>query len=361
MPDESQQNVVIHLSGQDDNLGDSVLRAGLFRALQGRNRAFHVYVRDHRGMDQSSDYMAGLNLGPNALLHETRSSWLAEGSRTRKAVHVFNAGEINPQQRLYPASSRTRELEAVRSQGGAIIVAGVGLKNPDQVSNLRFSPEFQTADIMSWRDYGSRDAAGFGEVNPDWAFLLGAGTDSWNPTGNRPYLTVTLRFDRPYPDRDWLLGVRNIAEQLGASLVTVAQVARDAPRAVRLANDLNAKYLGASSFNHSALQEHIRDVFSQSLAVISDRAHGLIIGATEGAFPIGSGSDPQKIKRLMETVGLGDLVGSYTEINKFGKALPAYLNILAPAVDSARDKLNRLAVRMQALMGSIEPPAHIKH
>lgn len=353
MSDESQQNVVVHLSGQDDNLGDSVLRDGLLRALQGKNRSFHIYVMDHRGFDQSSDYMTGLNLCPRSTVHKSRRLWLEAGSSRPNSVHVFNAGEINPQRSHYPPDSRVRELARAKSQGAAVIIAGVGLKNPHEAANVKFAPEFKEADIMSWRDHGSCIAAGFGEVNPDWAYSLGTSTDAWKPAGQRRYLAVTLRFDRPYPGSAWIGEVKKIAAMTETKIVTIAQVSRDAPRAVQLASDLGGHYFGAPSFSHAQLDVHVRDVLSKSLAVISDRAHGLIIGATEGAYPIGSGSDPQKISRLLSTVGLGDLVGSYDKIENFGSSLSDHLSDLAPAIDSARQQLARLTVKMQALMGSV--------
>jgi hypothetical protein len=36
--------------------------------------------------------------------------------------------------------------------------------------------------------------------------------------------------------------------------------------------------------------------------VISDRTRGLIIGATEGAYPLGSAADPEKIHKAMDSV-----------------------------------------------------------
>lgn len=354
MSDESQQHLAVHLSGQDDNLGDSALRDGLMKALRGRNRKFNIFVRDQRGMDQSSDYMAGLALEPTDTVYDSRREWLSAGPAGSKPVHVFNAGEINPRGRLYPGPARVHELSEVQSRGGIIIAAGIGIKNPHETAHVRFAPAFRNADLMSWRDYGSQEAAGFGEVNPDWAFSLGTETASWAPVESRPHLTVTLRFDRPYPDRRWFDAVRELAYKTNTRIATVAQVGRDAPRAMRLAEELDGEYSGSPSFNHATLDAHVRGVFSKSLAVISDRAHGLIIGATEGAYPLGSGSEPQKIWRLLDTVGLGSLVGSHEELGAYSEGLSESIPNLAPAIDTARKRLTRLTLRLHALLGSVK-------
>lgn len=344
------QHVHVHLSGQDDNLGDSVLRDGLLRALRGRNRRFHIYVGD-----QSSDYMTGLSLEASDTVHTTRASWLTAGEPGVKPVHVFNAGEINPPPGPYPNKTRAAELLAVQRAGGAVIAAGIGIKNPSEISAVTFARAFRDAAIMSWRDAGSREAAGFGDVNPDWAFALGTPTQAWTDRDARPLLAVTLRFDRPYPDASWFDAVRSIAKRTHTRIVTFAQVGRDAPRAVRLAAELGGEYLMAPSFSHAALDVYVRAIFRQSLAVITDRAHGLIIGASEGAYPIGSAADPQKIVRLLSTVDLGGLVGRYDELPAFAEQVDGQLAALPSAIDAARGRLEQLTLRIQAVLASLEP------
>lgn len=350
MSDVPLQHVQVHLSGQDDNLGDSALRDGLLRALRGRDRRFHVYVGD-----QSSDYMTGLPIDGSDTVYARRAEWLAAGDAGVKPIHVFNAGEINPPAGQYPNKARTAELLAVHKAGGAVIAAGIGIKTPSEASSLVFAPAFRDAQIMSWRDTGSQEAAGFGDVNPDWAFSLGTPTNTWLDRDARPLLAITLRFDRAYPDAAWFDAVRALAKRTDTRIVTLAQVGRDAPRAIRVAAELGGEYLVAPSFSHAALDAHVRAIFQQSLAIISDRAHGLIIGASEGAFPIGSGADPQKIVRLLSTVGLGSLVGSYDELSTFAEQLDEQIPVLPVALDAARDRLDQLTLRIQALLGSLEP------
>jgi hypothetical protein len=345
------QLVHVEVAGQDDNLGDSVLRRGYLHALRGPNRRFRLL-----GRAQTSDYVAGLALTDADEWFASRNQWLELPGAASAPVHAFNAGEINPSGlKTYPTDLRARELAATRNAGGAVVVAGIGLKDAEQARSVKYLAPFRDADVVSWRDSGSQAAAGFGEANPDWAFSLGSRTSSWGPAAARQLIAVTLRFDRPYPDAAWMAAVLRLAKQTSARIVTVAQVARDAPRAVRLAADLGAVYLGAPSFAHDVLEAHVRGLYQRSLAVISDRAHGLIIGATEGAYPVGSGADPHKISRLLDEVGLGSLVGAYDALPDFVEQFADSLDDLAPAIDAARDRLTRLTRRIQTVLGAIAP------
>jgi len=345
---KTTQDVFAQLSGQDDNLGDSALRRAYLEALGGEGRRLHVFL----GSPTSDYYAAFANL-PDVTFYAERPAWLHAQRSATRPVHAFNAGEINPQSGIYPSARRARECVHALDAGGALIVAGIGMKSVESVTDIAFDPVFRAASVMSWRDRGSRDAAGFGDYSPDWAYALGTAVEDWMPAAQRPLLAVTMRFDRAWPGEAWLAAVRGFAAATATRIVTVAQVARDAPRAVRLAEELGGDYLMASSMRHDALDMHVRDVYRRSLAVISDRAHGLIIGATEGAYPVGSGSDPQKIRRLVEGVGLGGLVGRYAEMPKFAGEFESHLPLLAPALTAARADLADLTARIRSAMNAV--------
>lgn len=347
MGTRATQDVFINLGGQDDNLGDSALRAAYYLAARGDDRRFHVLLEN-----RSSDYLTGIPLDPEDIVYTERSAWYAASDAAPRPSHLCEAGEINPRGRRYPSVALSERLRRAADAGGAVIAAGFGLKDPASADPSRFDVTLREADVVSWRDAVSRDAAGFGEVAPDWAFALGKPTADWAPTDERPLLAVTLRFDRPAPDDAWLDAVRSLASRTSTRIATVAQVARDAPRAVRLAEQLGGDYLVAPSTSHADLDAHVRDVYGRSLAVISDRAHGLIIGATEGAFPLGSAADPQKISRLLAAADLGALVGTYREMADTGSRLEQSLSELAPAVDSARASVASLGERIRAALSA---------
>lgn len=343
------QHVFAHLSGQDDNLGDSALRVAYLDALRGPGRHVHVYLGE-----ATSDFTAGFAAGPDVTFYDGRAEWSDAEAAVTRPVHAFNAGEINPRAgRAFPVRRRAAECARVLEAGGALIFAGIGIKDVESLDGVVFDSVMRDASVMSWRDQGSRDGAGFGDFAPDWAYSEGAPVEQWLPTAERPLLAVTLRFDRAWPGDAWIASVRAFAGATQTRIVTVAQVARDAPRAVRLANALGGEYMTPRSMRHDVLDEYVRAVYRQSLAVISDRAHGLIMGATEGAYPIGSGSDPHKISRLLTAVGLGGLVGRYDEFDDFASRFEAHVPSLGPAVNAARADVADLRSHIHAAMDAV--------
>lgn len=345
---KTTQHVFAHLSGQDDNLGDSALRLAYLDALRGPGRHVHVFLGA-----ATTDYASVFSAAPDLTFYENRTAWIRAQSAVARPVHAFNAGEINPQAGIFPTPRRAAECARVLSAGGALIIAGMGVKSVEAAAKVSFDRVFREASVMSWRDQGSRDAAGFGDYAPDWAYSEGTPTSAWAPSAERSAIAVTLRFDRAWPGADWLAAMRDFAAKTGTGIVTVAQVARDAPRAVRLAEALGGDYLPAPSMRHDDLDAHVRAVYGRSLAVVSDRAHGLIMGATEGAYPVGSGSEPQKISRLLTAVGLGGLVGRYDELPEFADRFDAHLAGLAPAIDAARADVADLTMRIRAAMDAV--------
>lgn len=335
------QDLFFHLAGQDDNLGDSALRLAYLNAARGEGRRLHIYFGA-----ATPDYTSGFALGRRDRIYTHRPTWLAAGNAARRGIHFLNAGEINPPPGLFPNIHRTRELRHTVEAGGVFIAAGFGIKDPTSIEQVEFDDVLRNAAIVSWRDTPSRDAAGFGDVAPDWAYSLGTPTSQWAPADERPLLAVTLRFDRPWPGSPWITSLRDLASRTSTRIVTLAQVSRDAPRAVRLAEELGGEYLMPPSMDHATLDAHARGAFKMSRFVVSDRAHGLIIAASEGAYPIGSGADPQKIHRLLATAGLGDLVGRYDQIDEFSAQLDDHLPLLAPSIDTARDELAALTKRI---------------
>lgn len=342
------QHVFAHLSGQDDNLGDSALRLAYLEALRGAGRHVHVYLGE-----ATSDFSAGFTPASDLTFYGARGEWVQAEAGATRPVHAFNAGEINPRTGHFPVPRRAAECARVLDAGGALIFAGIGVKNVEKLQGVVFDPVMRHASVMSWRDRGSRDGAGFGDFAPDWAYSEGTAVDEWAPVADRPLIAVTMRFDRAWPGEEWLAGVRAFAAATQTRIVTVAQVARDAPRAVRLAQALGGEYVMPPSMRHDALDDYVRAVYSRSLAVISDRAHGLIMGATEGAYPIGSGSDPHKISRLLAAVGLGDLVGRYDQFGDFALRFETHLPTLAPAVNVARAEIADLTARIRAAMDAV--------
>ena len=340
------RDIFVHPAGQDDNLGDSALRAGLIAALRGDGHRLHVYLEA-----QSGDYLSGIPTSSTDVAYSTRRAWVSAARTTRRPVYVVNAGEVSPKPgQRYPHARRAAEMRATLGRDGIVIAAGLGLKDPALGPQLQFDDVLRHASIMSWRDGGSRDAARFGEIAPDWAFALGSDLKQWALADEREFIAVTLRFDRPWPSSVWFGEVRALAAESGRRIVTLAQVARDAPRAVALAEELGGTYLVAPSTMHNDLDRHVRSIYARALAVVSDRAHALIMGATEGAYPIGTAVDPQKIQRLLAAVGLDALTGSHDNLGGRATQLTRVAPTLTSAIGAARRDLARLADNIQSTL-----------
>lgn len=339
-------DVFVQPSGQDDNLGDSVLRAALLRALRTPRSHLHLYLPN-----QTSDYLAGLSLSERDVVYSSRSRWLESARSSSRPIYAYNAGEISgASDGRHPGRAREAEVRSVVGRGGVSIASGMGFKHPDAREGVRIGRSLRGAAVVSWRDQVSHSVSGIGEVVPDWAFARGTDPDGWIPRAQRTCLAVTLRFDRPWPDDDWIRAVRNLASRLSSSVVTLAQVARDAPRAVHLAEALGGQYAMAPSTRHDLLDAHVRSVYARSIAVLSDRAHALIIGATEGAQPLGSAGAPQKITRMMDAASLGSLVGSHAQFSQRVSLLEDSDVGLAHGVTEARARLRALTRRVQEVI-----------
>lgn len=341
------QEVFVHPSGQDDNLGDSALREGLLKAVRtGSSRRLHVLVEE-----QSADYISGLPLMRDDLVYRSRRDWASSMMAAQRPALIVNAGEINPPDGLiYPHPARAAEMRIARERGGAVIAAGIGLKAPSVVPAVTFDKEFRAATLVSWRDQGSREAAGFGSMAPDWAFSLGRAESDWVEPAARTVVAVTLRFDRQWPGDAWIRAVRNLAARTHTRIVTVAQVARDMPRAVHLAGALGGEYSCAPTTRHRDVDRHVRSIYAKSLVVVSDRAHALIMGATEGAYPVGTAADPQKIQRILAAAGLSRLTGHHRQLEHRASQLGSALGELPLAIRSARGAVAGLTARISEIL-----------
>lgn len=347
MSEKSLQDVFVHLSGQDDNLGDSVLRAAYLEAAREPGRRFHLFLGS-----PTSDYTTGLPLAPEDKVYSSRAAWTAAADAAVRPARMFNAGEINPRPGGYPDAQMAEELQRSVDAGGTLIVAGVGLRNTEDTS-VSYHPVFRDAAVMSWRDEPSRDAAGFGEAAPDWAYALGTPTSDWVPAAQRTLLPVTLRFDRAWPDDSWFEAVRELAAATSSRIVTLAQVARDAPRAVRLAEELGGEYLTPPSMSHDDLDAFVREIYATSIAVVSDRAHALIIGATEGALPVATAADTQKLRRMLAMADLDALVGRYDQLSELIPLVETALPKLSASIDTTRAAVDALGARVRDALNAV--------
>lgn len=295
----ARNDVLAWLTGQSDNIGDSALRRAYAAALGDIGE-----VTAWAG-DPARGYVSGLGLPESSISH-TFGSWyrrLAVAACKRGSVFAFNAGEfVVTREYFFGLVAAAPLLLLLKARGGKIIWLGAAIRSTKPGFTAPFIWLARSASMLRWRDTASSEILGVAAPTmPDWAFALTAQGSS----KTRDRLAVSLRFDREPPSTEWIRSVPALAERLGLRIVTVAQVERDAPLARRLADLWQCETLGWTSDSH-AVQEHaVRELYSRSAAVISDRLHALVIAGTEGAVPLGwTTQNSVKIGRHFDAVGL---------------------------------------------------------
>ena len=337
------------VAGQDDNLGDTVLRRGLLDALRESSVELHIHTGDN-----SNSYVAGLNLHDSDTRYSSRSAWRTSLLRTvarGRTGLAIDPGEIRSDAEMNFAGPRVLLAAlAVRARGGAVIHSGIGLRATREPRDAGTRLLARLSSVTTWRDAPSRERGGVGKVAPDWAFLTRPDVPL---SQERPVAAVTMRGDRPLPDERWLQLVRDVIESSGLTPVVYSQVRRDNDVARWLADRLpNSQFEPwPEEVDHAQWEVRVREILSNAKFVVSDRVHALIVGATEGAVPLGlARTDPEKLTRTLEGAGI---VGYTFSAREPGLTAERLTEVIATAPDlhssvrEARDKLLALQGRIR--------------
>ncbi|GAA1982676.1 hypothetical protein [Microbacterium pumilum] len=295
--------VFVRVTGQAMNVGDSVLRRAYIDALRGMGRA-HLLVRQ-----MPEGYIDGLGVIEDDVIYRSDAEWRAAFKASARAVpttYAFNAGEMQFS-RFYTQdlAASLPMLRAAARSGGTSLMLGVSMRSKGRWSPL-LTPLLRAVGRVSWRDARSRQWTGLGEVAADWAFLEGDVSASPATDADRGYLAVTLRGDRPIPGDEWFTAVTALADAKELELLAVSQVEVDTPLMREVGERLGAQLIEMpAGISHTVQEEVVRDVYRHSSIVISDRLHALVMGATEGAIPLGLADDgADKAARHFDVVGL---------------------------------------------------------
>ncbi|ROS29303.1 polysaccharide pyruvyl transferase WcaK-like protein [Rathayibacter sp. PhB127] len=304
--------IFVNPSGQKDNLGDSILRRAYLNALR-RHGELHVFAGTH------SEYVSGLGLRPEDIVYRSRRSWLVaalHGNPAKeKTSFAMNAGEwVLDRRFLVNSLWQSLLLLRCRISRGRSVALGIAVRrNQNRPARSYFQTMLRLVATVSWRDPESGADFGLGTVAPDWAFALGSASEDFRALGERGSIAVVLRGDRPAPGSAWIGAVRALADEHSCRVVVVNQMREDEARCEELAKALDGEVLAwAPGIPHSAQEERVRSVYRDSVAVVSDRIHALILGVTEGAVPIGfTTGDPEKVRRTF--AALTDLPVAFAE------------------------------------------------
>ncbi|MEV5071116.1 polysaccharide pyruvyl transferase family protein [Microbacterium sp. LMI12-1-1.1] len=295
--------------------------------------------------DADAHFLSGMGLTENDRVERSYSRWYwaAAGAALRgKATIALNAGEV-PVSRsgALRLASLTLLGGLARIRGGRLLWLGVGIPPTESLLSAPYKSAARIATHVWARDPDTQRLLVGSELVPDWAFSLGTPTDEWDAS-NRQLLVVSLRGDRNLPADDWLDWIRKQASDHELEIVTVSQVARDNERTAELATRLSGKLILFEGRDHAEHESVVRDVYGRSKFVVSDRLHGLIVAASEGAIPIGwVPTSKGKVRRHFDGAGM-PWVGKYEGIP--APELPELVSAptqeyLASSIGAARDRI----------------------
>lgn len=338
--------VFVALTGQRDNIGDSLLRRGLLKATP-EGSARHVLI----GPD-SEDYATGLGLAKTDKTYVDRRRWMATLVTTavqRRVILVMNAGEITPD----TAFARARLLTLpviwlVKLRGGAVIQAGLSVREPSARTSKLVRCLLTHADITAWRDEATRAWAGRGTVIPDWGITQGpdvATVMERHGIARTRRIVLSLRGDRPEPSEAVMGELRTALAATGAKLVVVCQVRRDLERSTWLAQELGGELVPwPADRSHREQEDLLRAEYARATWVISDRLHVVLAAMTEGAFPLSVKTIVSlKVARTLSNIDVIPAAPQHAE-----KQIIHSRRSLYDAIGSARERLQDVAQRISA-------------
>lgn len=353
--------VFVWAEGLASNLGDSVLRRGLLRRFEA-----DYTVRAFVG-DGGDGYLSGLETSARTVPYSSEWRWHADIMRSalvRRTVVLMSPGEaIADRRSLAMRAAFVFEGLLVRLRGGAVHQTGVGIRRPAGRWSIAIKATSRVCGILTWRDEWSRSFIGRGEVFPDWA--MGEGPRFGDGAARRDLIALSFRGDRSQPDSEDIRGLATLCAGLNLRPVVVAQVAADDGPGRALAAELDCDFVEWGSGDHAEVEARVRAVYARARFVLSDRVHGLIIAATEGAIPIPFGySSVEKAERTLHSAGLAPIRVTREDVRDGTAAAtlrtqPADASSVLAGVGKAAERLDDLASRLLATLG--ERPLRVLH
>lgn len=275
--------IFVLCSGQEDNIGDVVLRRALLTALRPHGR-LHIYLSS-----ASANFTEALELAPDDVIYRTMKSWRSSAYRSARQSTIWfvdKPGELQMSTRAVIAQLRHVPLTiAARLGRGRVLRLGIGQRHPRFAPKWVLRAAFAFSDRVAWRDTASHQYFKIGQVMPDWGFR--ESSDHANRgASDRHRVVLSYRSDRPRLSEATTSAISQFTEQAGLNLVVVTQVLRDEEAGSQLADELGAEFIGwPDSRSHAEQEALLREVYREAAIVVSDRLHVLIVAATEGAIP----------------------------------------------------------------------------
>lgn len=291
-------------SGQEDNIGDVVLRRTMFDQLRTRG-PLHVFLGA-----ASEEFVTALELSDSDVVYHDKGAWRsalwASIRRGRGTWFVDKPGELILGRRYLLAQLRMVPAAiAIRLQRGRVLRLGLGQRSPEPRLTPIYRALFRLSNVVAWRDADTYATFRLGEVMPDWGFAERGSTE----VDGRDLLVLSYRSDKPAFTPALVTALGDAARARGLQIAVVTQVGRDSPRSRELAEALDAELIDwPDGRSHGEQERLLRDVYRRSAIVLSDRLHVLIVAMTEGAVPLALSLGPNyKIGRHFDAIGYSDV------------------------------------------------------
>ncbi|GGG29233.1 hypothetical protein GCM10007304_48880 [Rhodococcoides trifolii] len=347
--------VFLWCTGQDDNIGDIVLRRRLLHALSAPGARVVVYVG--KGSGGFVDALVG---SAAVTVQRSRVRWLQALCRSAvrgSTVLVHNAGEIQLDSKTVQSQLALLLPQLlVRMRGGLVVRAGCAVQDRSgitaRIAGALVSLVGRTTTTTIWRDTESGRTFGSGPIVPDWAFdeSVSSATSSVRDT-----LVLTFRSDRPALSDKGLHEISRFADSHALTVRTVVQVRRDNDAMSRLAQQIGCEHVDwPDSRSHIDQERVIRAEFARAAMVVSDRIHALIIGCTEGAVPAALSATPdRKVQRHFSAAGIDAIVldevdGREADIDEFLTATLRRGPEISLSVAVAQQRIQGLDAQIEA-------------
>ncbi|WFR73546.1 hypothetical protein P9209_07875 [Prescottella defluvii] len=224
--------------GQDDNIGDVLLRRRMMRDLRQMGEV-HVLIGG-----ASDSFVESMGFTRADVLYRNSRSWLTQLYRvalSEKMALAFNPGEV----RVGPKSALSHSLLVPaqimgKARGSKSIRAGIAVRGHHSIWSLPLRASDRLSEVVIRRNVEARERSPF-EYGPDWAFDEGGALPL--PDEKRDELLLTFRCDRPELPPESIAALRTVAEREHLDLVVFTQVRRDNQHGADLAGRLDCDYV----------------------------------------------------------------------------------------------------------------------
>ncbi|MCK5028112.1 MAG: polysaccharide pyruvyl transferase family protein [Bacteroidales bacterium] len=334
--------IFIPVVGQFTNVGDIIHRRVLLSWIQNKGE-LHVFVGN-----APDSFIKSLQLYDSSHIYRNLIKWLWAIIKSfgQKSVFIFNPGEINlRRQRLIGELALIPFILMIKISRGKLLRIGIAAKKTQTSLKWLWKIIFRFSNKIYWRTYTSKEYFKLGTVIPDLAFY---DEDIKENKKKNNHITISMRFDCPYPVKKWFEVIKNTAKRNKVDIIVVSQVRMDNDRSINVANDLNAKLiLWQDEKTHFEQEEIVRAIYKNSEIIISDRLHVLIAGATEGAIPcVLLTNDSRKVSEHFSVVNINN-ISKLVNKEKTEEELTDFLQKQFARKEEIQTKIKQAKIRLE--------------